>query len=101
MGLVTAARFATLSEAYIAAGAQRSSGVTAEVFDAQLGQTDWLMQTALGGFRLMVPDEELLAAIDVLGDTNTAAPETSEALAAPVVPWRRRALAALLALLTG
>jgi hypothetical protein len=40
-------------------------GVAAEVFDI-LGQMNWALQTALGGFRVVVPASELVEATDFL-----------------------------------
>jgi hypothetical protein len=55
MSLVQIARFSELTEALVAASALRATGIYVAVFD-ELGQTDYLLQTALGGFRLMVSD---------------------------------------------
>lgn len=100
MGLVTASRFATISEAHIAAGALRCHGLTAEVFDTQLGQTDWLIQTALGGFRLVVAEADLEVARRIVGSARAAAPPPVDR-SAPVIAWWRRAAAALMAFLIG
>jgi len=98
---VTASRFATISEAHIAAGALRCHGLAAEVFDTQLGQTDWLIQTALGGFRLVVAEADLEAACRILGPARAAAPPPPEDRSAPVIARWRRAAAALMAFLIG
>ncbi|WP_397400515.1 putative signal transducing protein [Phenylobacterium sp.] len=57
MSLVQIARFADLTEAHVAASALVASGISATVFD-ELGQTYYLLQTALGGFRLMVSEAD-------------------------------------------
>src|SRR6185436_9709338 len=57
MALAEVARFATLSEAHVLVAALRSGGIPAEVFDGELGQMDWPLQQALGGFRVFVPEE--------------------------------------------
>ena len=57
MCLVQIARFADLTEAHVAASALRASNIYVSIFD-EFGQTYYLLQTALGGFRLMVPESD-------------------------------------------
>ena len=68
MSLVQIACFADLTEAHVAASALRAADIYVAIFD-ELGQTYYLLQNALGGFRLMVPDadaDEARAYIDTL-----------------------------------
>jgi hypothetical protein len=53
MSLAVVRRVSTWEEAVVLASALRSAGIEAEVFDI-LGQMRWKLQTALGGFRVMV-----------------------------------------------
>ena len=66
MGLALVTRIPNLMEAHIAAGALRSAGIAAEVFDGNFGQVESPVIEALGGFRIMAPEEQVAAARDVL-----------------------------------
>ena len=66
MGLAIVARMPSLVEAQIAAGALRSAGVAAEVFDANFGQIEAPVIEALGGFRIMAPEGECAEAREIL-----------------------------------
>ncbi|MCE3288283.1 MAG: hypothetical protein K0R83_295 [Caulobacter sp.] len=59
MTLSILARFHTQSEAQVAASALRSAGLGALVFDEHYGGVDWVAQSALGGYRVMLPTDEL------------------------------------------
>jgi hypothetical protein len=59
MSLSILARFHTQSDAQVAASALRSAGLGAVVFDEHYGGIDWVAQSALGGYRLMLPTGEL------------------------------------------
>ena len=66
MALALVARIPSLVEAQIAAGALRSAGIDAQVFDANFGQVESPVIEALGGFRIMAPDEQVASAREIL-----------------------------------
>lgn len=66
MALAVVARFYDLNEASIAASALRSAGLSAEVFDDHWATMNWMARTALGGFRVMLPQDELAAGVELL-----------------------------------
>ena len=66
MGLALVTRIPGLVEAQIAAGALRSAGIRAEVFDANFGGMEAPVIEGLGGYRIMAPEGEAVAARDVL-----------------------------------
>ncbi|HYF23195.1 MAG TPA: DUF2007 domain-containing protein [Caulobacteraceae bacterium] len=72
MGLAVAGRFLSLTEAYAAAGALRSAGVRAEVFDEHWGTMLWTQSDALGGFRVMVHADEIDDARAVLASAEAS-----------------------------
>ena len=83
MGLALVTRIPNLAEAQIAAGALRSAGIRAEVFDSTFGGMDAPVIEGLGGYRLMAPEEEvrdaratlkLLRASPGLGEPEDNAP---------------------------
>ena len=57
MGLALVTRMPSWVEAQIAAGALRSAGIAAEVFDGNFGQIEAPVIESLGGFRIMAPEE--------------------------------------------
>lgn len=57
MALVRIARIADLTEARVIEAALTAHDIPVAVPEAQFGQTDFLMQTALGGFQILVPEE--------------------------------------------
>lgn len=59
-------RFHDLHEAEMAAGLLRSAGIRAEVADHHLIGMDPLMQRAVGGLRVMAPDDEAADARAIL-----------------------------------
>ena len=86
MGLGLVARIPSLVEAQIAAGALRSAGIDAQVFDANFGQVEAPVIEALGGFRIMAPAEQTAEAREILkilragpglGDPEDVAPWTA------------------------
>jgi hypothetical protein len=88
MSLVVVARYWNLSEAYVAAGALRSAGIRAEVFDDQYGSMWWTQQPMLGGYRLVAPENETAEACDLLRSAlGAAAVEAQEAVRPPRLPW--------------
>ncbi len=98
MDVVEVARFTDLTEAQIAAGALRSAGFAAEVQDANLGTVDFLLQRAMGGFRLVTPAGEHAEASAFLAELQANAPPP---LAEPSGSPERTAGAILLMLLFG
>lgn len=66
MGLAVVARIPSLSEAQIAVGALRSGGIDAQLFDGNFGAMESPVIESLGGFRIMAPEEQVVAARDVL-----------------------------------
>ncbi|MBA3999014.1 DUF2007 domain-containing protein [Brevundimonas sp.] len=73
-------RFHDLHEAELAAGLLRSAGIRAEVADHHLIGMDPLMQRAVGGLRVMAPDDEAADARAILvrvqsGEFTSAEPD--------------------------
>lgn len=66
MGLAVVTRIPSLVEAHIAAGALRSAGIDAQVFDGAFGQVESPVIEALGGFRIMAPEADVVAAREIL-----------------------------------
>jgi len=62
VGLALVTRIPSLTEAHIAAGALRSAGIAAEVFDGAFGAIEAPVIEGLGGYRLMAPEEEVAEA---------------------------------------
>jgi hypothetical protein len=110
MGLALVTRIPSLVEAQIAAGALRSAGIAAEVFDANFGGVEAPVIEALGGFRIMAPADEAATARQILR-AQQAGPGLGEPDEYPekdaASPWPRRPpawrrwLAAALLMLTG
>ncbi len=75
MGLVSVARYADLQEARIAATRLDSAGIMSLVPEAQMGQTNFLLGQAMGGYRLCVIEEDLLAAREILTGCRIENPE--------------------------
>ena len=109
MGLAVVTRIPSYREAQIAAGALRSAGIAAEVFDANFGQTEAPVIQSLGGFRIMAPEEEVAAARDVLralrsspglGEPDEYGPWAARFQPA-TQPFRRRGMRLLAAAILG
>ena len=66
MGLALVTRIPNLMEAQIAAGALRSGGIEAVVFDAAFGGMEAPVIEGLGGYRLMAPEGEVASAREML-----------------------------------
>jgi hypothetical protein len=96
MALVEAARFHTLSEAEVAASVLRSAGIDAVIADVHYGSVFWVQQSALGGYRLSVIDEDLADALALL-DAPTPEPEVDDETDEPI-PTGRRVAAGMLSL---
>ena len=62
MGLALVTRIPSLAEAQIAAGALRSGGSEAVVFDAAVGGMEAPVIEGLGGYRLMAPEDQVAEA---------------------------------------
>lgn len=90
MGLVLFARFHELPQAQVVASALESAGLTPLVFDRHYGGVDWVAQSALGGYRLMLPEEEAADARAVLADlaSQPADPEDQPTAVPPGGPIR-------------
>jgi|GEM_PF-5322244 len=92
----------SLQEAYVAASALRSAGIAAIVFDAQWGQTLWASQIALGGFRVVVPNDCLVDAADILRELGKGTIASDETISGCVVPiWKKWLAAAFILLMAG
>jgi hypothetical protein len=66
MSLAIIARFYDLNEATVAASALRAAGLSPQVFDDHWASVNWIAGSALGGFRVALPEEELQAGLDML-----------------------------------
>jgi hypothetical protein len=66
VGLALITRIPNLMEAHIAAGALRSAGIAAEVFDGNFGAMEAPVIEGLGGYRLMAPQEQVAEARETL-----------------------------------
>jgi len=99
VGLALVTRIPSLMEAHIAAGALRSAGIAAEVFDAGFGAMEAPVIEGLGGYRLMAPAEEVAAARDALKAIRAGAglplaeDESPSPWAPPPAPrWRSKGM---------
>ena len=64
--LVEVARYLVPLEARLVQGCLVASGLPAVLADDQLVQTDFLLAPALGGVRILVPEDRLVEAREVL-----------------------------------
>jgi hypothetical protein len=62
MALAEVARFASLSEAQVAASALQASGIGAVVIDQEPAAAMWREPYGRGGFRLCAPENEVVSA---------------------------------------
>jgi hypothetical protein len=99
MTLVVVRRVASLEEAFVIAGALRSAGIAAEVFD-MLGQSWWKLQTALGGFRVVMPASQFMDARDSLG-APTSPSDDAEPIRPSIARRAHKVVAATLVSLFG
>ena len=97
MALVEIARFADVTEAQVAATALRASGIPATVQNEHFGQFYYLLQQALGGFRLLVPEVDAEDARAFLHEVRARPREPTP----PPRPTRKRLAAAVLGFLFG
>jgi len=86
VGLALVTRIPSLMEAHIAAGALRSAGIAAEVFDGSFGAMEAPVIEGLGGYRLMAPEEEVAAARETLKAIR-AGPGLASTDDEPSSPW--------------
>ncbi len=70
MALRLLAHFYDRNEALIAAGALEAAGVVVFIDNAALASVKPLHELALGGYRLMIPEQELLDAVAVLEEAR-------------------------------
>ena len=84
MGLAVVIRIPSLAEAQIAAGALRSAGIAAEVFDTGFGAIESPVIEGLGGYRIMAPEEQARDARQILRELR-AGPGLGEP--EDVAPW--------------
>src|SRR5687768_10192638 len=73
-----AARFSTLGEAESARSALDAAGIASRTADENMIAVDWLYSNALGGIKVLVPEERLEDAMEVLNVTAGDAPEGAE-----------------------
>jgi hypothetical protein len=87
MGLALVMRIPSLVEAQIAAGALRSAGIRAEVFDASFGGMEAPVIEMLGGYRIMAPEGQAAEARQLLkalrASPGLAAPDEPDELTGP------------------
>jgi hypothetical protein len=98
MGLRVIARLSTLVEAEVACGALRAAGFRAEIFDHAVGTVYWLYQTAIGGFRIVVPEGELENAVAYLVEVHRNVPRIRRPVRKGDTAWAFVALGATLTL---
>jgi hypothetical protein len=68
VALVEVRRFADLQQALVARSALEARGLHPFVFDSTTGSVLWIDQFALGGIRLMAPEDEVAVARELLAD---------------------------------
>jgi hypothetical protein len=98
MGLRVVARLSTLVEAEVACATLRAAGFHAEVFDLAIGTVYWLYQTAIGGFRIVVPEDELEDAVGCLVEIDRSKPRIRRPVRKGDIVWSYAALGAILTL---
>ena len=64
--MITIARYDFVTDAHIALGRLQAEGIEAQLADQHLVQTDWLYSIAVGGIRLLVPEEDEIRARHLL-----------------------------------
>ena len=68
-----------LPEAHIVAGLLRSEGIEAHLFDAGFVRQDWFKAIAYGGYRILVPDDDVSAAREFIRSYREQKPALSHA----------------------
>ncbi len=77
--LVQVENYPTLITAELAKSKLDLAGIGSEIFDGETANMNWLYTAAIGGVKLMVREEDLEAAREVLAaDVEAAAPEIAE-----------------------
>jgi hypothetical protein len=66
VGLRRVARFADANEGQVVASALRGAGISVVVQDEHAGQANFLWQSALGGFGILVPEEHAQEAVQFI-----------------------------------
>lgn len=74
------ARYMTLGEAEAARSALDAAGIDCHVGDENMIAVDWMYSNAIGGVKLLVRDEDLDAAAEVLASEAEEAPAAAEAI---------------------
>lgn len=95
MSLVVIARYYDLNESTIATSALRSAGLSPQLFDDHWASMNWMARSALGGFRVLLPEDELAVGVEML--RNLPEPEPLPEEDAIVRPDRPGMTAAALA----
>ena len=90
------ARLSTLVEAEVACATLRAGGFRAEVFDLSIGTVYWPYQTAIGGFRIVVPEGELDNAVAYLVEVRRNMPRIRRPVRKGDTLWAFAALGATL-----
>jgi hypothetical protein len=79
MGLVRVARIADLTEAKVIASALEAADIPAFVQNGEIGQTYSLLQPAIGGFGIMVSEDQAPEAAAFIRDHRSLNPEVQAA----------------------
>ncbi|PLX40935.1 MAG: phosphoenolpyruvate synthase [Deltaproteobacteria bacterium] len=74
MGLIALRHYLNPWDAELARGMLDSAGIEAVVFDQNTVYMNWLYSNAIGGVRLMVHEEDLAEAAELLGEADFARP---------------------------
>ncbi len=92
MGLSVVARFSSLAEAEVAGSALQAAGFYVHLFDTIFGRLFWTDQVAIGGFRVMVPEEQIADATAYLDEINRSRPRWRPNPRDKGIAWRVLAL---------
>lgn len=76
--MITVASFDNQADAHIAKGLLEAEGLSPQLSDDQLVQTDWLYTAALGGIKLQVPQAEATRARELLSQDRSGELTTEE-----------------------
>ncbi len=72
-----------LPEAHIIVGLLRADGIDAYAFDTDFVRQDWFKAIAYGGYRILVPDEDVGSAGEIIRAYREAKPALSDATDTP------------------
>lgn len=75
--VVVVRAFSAPHEAHLACSALRAAGIDATVADANIVAVNWLYSNAVGGVKVLVREEDLAAAREIL-DTRAAVDRRDE-----------------------